>query len=209
MFCPRCGKESGGLCTDCYLELHPVKVNEFKVTACSCGRYLHKGNWVRMEGMIDDSVGRNLLIPDEITLQGVEIRHYIGEGRVNLEIEIVARYKEKVIEMKLKPEVRVEKQQCIVCSRQASGYYEAILQVRVENHEGVLDNLNPDFISKVERVRGGADIYLTSFRYAKQLGREFMNKGFSVKETRKQAGMRSGKSIYRTYLSVKNNLQKG
>jgi len=203
MFCPRCGKKSDGLCTDCYLELHPVKVNEFKVTACSCGRYLHKGNWVRMEGMIDDSVRRNLLIPDEITLQGVEIRHDINEGRVNLEIKIVGEYKKEVIEMKLKSEAKIVKEQCIVCSRQASGYYEAILQVRVENHEGVLDNINPDLITKVERVRGGTDIYLTSFRYAKQLGREFMNKGFSVKETRKQAGMRKGKSIYRTYLSVK------
>ena len=73
MFCPRCGKEDDGLCANCYLELHPLKIKGFKIAGCSCGRYLYKGNWVRIDEMIDDWVMRNILIAEEITIKDVEV----------------------------------------------------------------------------------------------------------------------------------------
>ncbi|MBS3107691.1 hypothetical protein J4468_02140 [Candidatus Woesearchaeota archaeon] len=85
-------------------------------------------------------------------------------------------------------------------------YYEAIIQLRPEKQE-VLDFILSEverrddvFISKIEKLKTGIDIYISSQNFARSLGKKLKNKfKGDVKITRTIFGMQrdTGKIIYR------------
>jgi len=116
--------------------------------------------------------------------------------------------------------LRVKRGLCPTCNRRRSKYYEGILQVRAEDrtlaHEerdrlvGFVEAAvarrsakgEEVFISKIEDVRGGADLYLSSNTAARSIARELANAFHeSVGSSPKLYGQKKGKDLYRvTYL---------
>ena len=200
-FCPKCGKKSFGICADCFLEEHPIKLKEFQLKVCRCGRFFYLDKWrTDIESHIERIVERKLTIPTGITIKKVKTKSKISDKKISLEVDLLGNYKNELILYKLHEDIKIIKTMCPDCSRLASSYYEAVLQLRPE----ISIDINQEFVSDKKKVQGGIDIYLTSLEYARQLAGNLRKKGFYVKESAEHIGMKDGKKLYRTFISVKS-----
>ena len=115
----------------------------------------------------------------------------------------------------LKTEVQIKFQVCQTCSRQAGGYYEAILQIRTKRKEildtavdmvyNELDTSSSDFFTtEAGVVRGGYDFQLSSTDKARSVSRDLMIKlGGHVTETNTLVGRKDGKDLLRHTFGVR------
>lgn len=117
--------------------------------------------------------------------------------------------------------VRIRHNTCEICSREAGGYYEAILQIRAEQRKFTDAELNALrsavetmvgqyqeggkrglFITDFDEKREGLDFFLsekgTAFSIAKRVQEQF---GGDFKQSASSAGMKDSRQVYRmTYL---------
>lgn len=117
---------------------------------------------------------------------------------------------------------------CPTCNKITGSYYEAIIQLRTLTAEyspvlstildeisGMLDNMhksdNESFVSKIEPVKGGIDIYLGKKNDGIKLSKYIHDHYFSdTTRTKKLAGRREGEDFYRhTFLVRVFNLEPG
>lgn len=98
-------------------------------------------------------------------------------------------------------QVRFVPQLCVDCSRRSGGYFEAIIQLRgsAENTAKARDELvermeRGSFVSKVEQLREGVDIYAGSRKEALAALREMRLKHTSAA---KLFGVKDGRRVYR------------
>ncbi|SVD04581.1 uncharacterized protein METZ01_LOCUS357435, partial [marine metagenome] len=115
----------------------------------------------------------------------------------------------------IKTEIQIKFQVCQTCSRQAGGYYEAILQVRtkrksildeaVEMVYNQIDSAPSDFFTtEAGPVRGGYDFQLSSTDKARSISRDLMIKlGGHVIETNTLVGRKDGKDLLRHTFGVR------
>jgi len=199
-FCPKCGKKSFGLCADCFLEEHPVKLKEFQLKVCKCGRFFYLDNWnADISLYLDKIVKKKLSVPHGITINKIKTKSKISEKRISLEIDLSGSYKNEPLLYKLHEDIKIIKTVCPDCSRLTSSYYEAVLQLRPE----ISVDMDPRVVSDKKKVHGGIDIYLTSLDYARQLGSNLRKKGFYLKESAEHGGVKNGREVHRTVISVK------
>jgi len=203
MFCPRCGRKSYGLCIDCFLGENPVRLRDVKLSLCNCGNYLYRGHWSKnITDSIERIVEKNLIVPSEIKLKSMRVLPEFKGNRVDLEIWVSGLYKGRDFRKKFDTNIRIEGRECPECSKLGSGYYEAVIQFRTKKPVADL-NLNTRFISKIKKVRGGFDLYITSAKYARQVKKRFDDLGFQIKESSKLVGKKDGKNAYRISISIK------
>lgn len=219
MFCPKCGKKGPGLCLKCFLEVHPPGLKKFELPICKCGRYFRRGEWnINLEDSISEVVKQNLIIPAELKIKDMNVRHKFEKNKFFIHINIFGKYKGENFSTEFEDEIKIVGKRCPTCAKVSSRYYEAILQFRTGfNLTTKLSKLrgqcprinpakdiNPEFVSDIKKVPGGIDFYVTSMKYAKQVGAEFRNRGFYVKESAKLIGMKEGKSLYRLNIAIKS-----
>ncbi len=194
--CPRCGKETefkqeyGGLCEDCYLELHGRKSIDdkplnIKIDTCKiCGAIKYGNKWIKakketMEPIFINFVKRNynvkkLGIDVEIRLEYSSV--YPFEEPINIKL-----YSKdgKMIDHKLL-EITPRWVTCQKCNLKQSGeYWEYIIRIRYGekryNHEDylskILSNVEipPNEYIKIVRVKNGLDIYFTDKKSGRML----------------------------------------
>jgi len=211
MFCPKCGKESDGLCAECYLEGSQPEFKKTEINVCSCGKVYHRGEWVNeFEKIIEGLVEKNLIIPSEIDVEKINFEiSDRNNKRIFLKIYVFGRYKKEKIETELDAEIKVINKTCKLCGRISGNYYEAVLQLRLDDSDGlekvneIIEDINPDFITKIENVKNGIDIYITSQKYAREIENKFKGVGFNTKTSAKLMGKKEGRDFYRIYISVK------
>lgn len=126
--------------------------------------------------------------------------------------------------------VRIRRNTCDVCSREAGGYYEAIIQIRTEQRtfskeelktlrsavETMVGQLQKSgkrglFITDDDENRQGLDFFLsekaTAFSIAKKIQEQF---GGEFKQSASTAGMKDSKEVYRmTYLVQDPRISQG
>lgn len=204
MFCPECGRDAAkaGLCIECTLEKQPASLKEFKLVFCSvCGRILYRGRWSDdLGGTLERLVKKNMALPEGVEAGDAKIEFESDGSRLTLKVDLLLSAKGSEKREKLEKTFMIVKDVCPECSRRGSSYFEAVLQLRVP---GLERDVNPRLVSHTKKVRGGVDIYLTSLNYARAKATDYKNKGCRVKETAEQGGVREGKQIYRTTISVK------
>lgn len=211
--CPRCGRREEenefveGFCPLCFPQVRELaKVPpKLEVPECPrCGRAFFAGEWQKLD---DEALCRLLVhkVRSAYDIAGASARTE-GEGRsreavLKLELEVEGR--------RFKHEVRipfpVTKGLCSDDSRKAAGYYEAIIQLRGEPERVMktaerfgrrLKSLG-SFVTKVERLHGGLDVYVGG----KAAAREAVGELGHFDSSRTLAGMRGGKRVYRvTYI---------
>jgi nonsense-mediated mRNA decay protein 3 len=117
----------------------------------------------------------------------------------------------------LETRVRLKSGSCRDCSRQRGSYFEAIVQLRARKRQPseeevdetleLADNIvssSSSFISKVDYVKGGVDLYMGKVSDGRALAALLSNKyGARTGETKSQAGRKDGKDIYRTTFLVR------
>lgn len=202
MVCPVCGREEEGLCIDCLLKEKPMTLREIELPVCDCGRYFYRGRWSpNIEDFIDKFVRNNLMFPDGIRIDSIDIDKKFLRNKIRIMVRIYGNYNNGEFETEIRGEIGIKRVVCTKCSRLGSRYYEAVLQFRVA--ENPINEIDNEFVSNIRRVSNGFDIYITSTQYARHVGRRFEMNGFVVKESSKLVGRKDGKDVYRVTISIK------
>jgi len=204
MRCISCGRRMPVieyLCEECYLQRHAPRLpDQISITKCKrCGMVRQSGRWVE-----ESDIQEKVLIPFKSNLFFIkDARMENGSLRVILmtEKEGICMQVERCIPL------RVEYTVCPSCSRVSGGYYEATIQIRGDDAEGVaseikmmIEGLNePDaFITKEIVVRGGKDILVGSWRAAERISRDIASRrGAEFKSSKKLHTRQEGRNVYR------------
>ncbi len=230
-FCVKCGDECeesiDGLCIECWLagrdlvELpHHVDLH----VCTNCHEYDCDGRWVQKDPFvaIQDAAVDALMAVKGAEVVGISTSFVEQDPRtfevsVHADCEVMG----YPAEGDASTIIRVKNTVCKRCSRQLGSYYEAILQIRTVS--GKLDDQMREaslamtegivarqaatnrsiFITKMEIVTGGVDVYLSSIALGKSLAKE-LGDAFcaETKESPKLVGQTTdGQDMYRlTYL---------
>ena len=230
-FCVKCGEECeesiDGLCISCWLDgrrlvdlPHHVDLH----VCANCGEYDYGGRWVRRDPMvaIQDAAADAIMVVRGADVTSISTsveeqdpRTFVVTVRAGCDVMgYPADGEASTI-------VRVKNTVCRRCSRQLGSYYEAILQIR--SASGKLEDAMREealamtensvarqaatnrqlFITKMELVPGGVDVYLSSISLGKAITKE-LGDAFcaETKESPKLVGQTTdGQDMYRlTYL---------
>ncbi|HOM95615.1 MAG: hypothetical protein GX941_10865 [Candidatus Methanofastidiosa archaeon] len=150
---------------------------------------------------------------------------FLDEGNIyKIKIHIRPFYDDPLFDMEVSSEILLSGEQCQRCSRFYGGYYEAILQIRsdekkielekIEYIMKIVDELSDKliskdrmaFISRIEELKEGIDVYMGSLSAARKIGNDLIKKfNGSIGESHKLMGLDkdSGKKIYRTTVTVR------
>jgi nonsense-mediated mRNA decay protein 3 len=224
-FCVECGatvKTIQGLCPNCFLKRHeliepPATMDVVKCVQCS---KLQVGKaWVEtdIEGAILRLLEKNVRIAREVTFRTFtfDVRQE-DERNLMVTVKAVLRVDDLDLVKDFRTRFRVHGGACPTCGRKAGFYYEAILQIRaderrlsdeeIEEAVGFTERFveraaskGEAFISKMEPVKGGVDIYLSSHSLGRNIAKGIRAKyGGTVGVSPKLFGLKDGKEIYRT-----------
>lgn len=228
LFCPECGKETSELydnrCSECFLStLTLIKCpSVLKIRVCPvCGAHFTAGKWVRETDQRDvlfhEITGSITLHPDakheELDISEEEL----DQSRFLVHVTINAVVSGLNATATVDVEVRVKKETCDTCSRIAGGYYAGIVQLRADNRiisetevdrciklaDRLLNKLTEKgdhfaFVSKVEELKEGVDLYIGSAASCKQVCRAIIRElGGSYTTSPSLVGKKDGEDLYR------------
>ncbi len=232
MFCVECGKEGdvvGPLCRECYAKKHitvslPDHVD--LILCAHCSSMHREGRWEDVESVkqaAETAVEDALAVPKGVSVRDVRVRTEEKDER-NLKAQATVLLESQGVEAEreLATIVRLKRGSCTECSKRMGSYYEAVLQVRghgraladsdVAEVGGFvserLDSMRRDsrsvFLTKVERVRGGLDFYISTAHAARALARELQERRCAeYKESSSIWGKRGGEELHRMTFLVR------
>lgn len=220
MKCAMCGKETEySICGECLSKrIEVIQIpNVIELTECSvCGNFrLDRWKSVDFYDALSHQFFRNALFYEEFELRNFEFE--INEDRCL--VKLWGDLRGHALKLEKEAKIRIKRVACEKCSRQSGGYYESIIQIRAnkrkireEEIKFIIDMIkslleresdNPRaFVTKIETKREGVDIYLGDKKIGEKISRSVAKSfGAEIKESKKIAGKRDGKDLYRfTYL---------
>lgn len=230
MLCPRCGEEKeefvGKVCVDCFVEREDlVDVEEnLSIDVCvSCGA-VKIGGWrdIGLYHALDQLLEERVEINEKLenTVGSVEIQEELPD-RVEATLSVTGTLGGRKVVVTEPVSIQVLRGVCSRCGKAAGGYYEAIIQVRARDREvseaevetalDVAEELlrsaqggggETTFVSRLEEVDGGVDLYLGDSALARELANRVKDRfGADISDSASLVGERDGHEIYRvTYL---------
>lgn len=218
-FCPVCGrtveKLYDGLCADDFLKklnfekLVPQKII---IKQCKiCGNfYIDKHSAATLDGAVD------LFLQKILKESMIHSANYRIEGN-KIHITLAIAYEDLKKEQTFSRELVVKRITCDSCNMKKSGYFNAILQIRVPEKilQLVIDDIlsqidlmhnynDMAFIAKTERKKEGVDFYVGSKDVAEQIAKNLkLRYDAEIKKSSKQSGYLSGKQLYRDTILVR------
>lgn len=204
LMCPKCGKTNNeekfieSFCADCYEFRIKYPAREEFQKCKNCSLIFFRGEWQRSNARrMNEYIIRKCkgeFSDAELDLDRGFILFSIKKGERIHRIE-------KQIDIKFVNSV------CVDCSRISGGYYEAIVQLRgdekkVSKYFRTLQNMlrRVTFISKIEEVKGGFDIYSGSSIKTQEI---LSTLGLNYLISRKLVGRNEGKKVYRVTFAVR------
>ena len=186
-FCAKCGKETDltvdGLCAECYLEAHPLKLpKRISLIRCGrCGAIKHKGVWVESDLDITHYAAMTLRerakVSDAIHIDDVEVGGIGPDSNVMVKYSVLG----KEFVQTFKVDIVVNEITCKLCGRIAGKAHRAILQLRtskdvekfLDDVEAIVKAPGTDYIIlKSKRFPEGIDLYMLDRRSATQLAQK-------------------------------------
>ncbi len=235
-FCPRCGARNQrlyqGLCRSCFVD--EVKLlnipKKLNINICTqCNSFQKSGKWIDSNLTLEDII--NLYLEDNIepypSAEDIRIEYEILQKRNNL-IDYLIKAKGKILEQEISQEyhilVEIKRDVCPECSKFASGYFEAVIQIRSderilsaeelkkvddvikENVENISRTNRMSYISQIVELKEGFDYYIGSLKVARRIVNILHNSlGGQVKESPRLMGRdkSTGKGLYRIWISLR------
>jgi 60S ribosomal export protein NMD3 len=236
MFCPQCGKENEelfkGLCRICFIAQNPLIIlpSKLEVEFCThCTSTHFGGKWQELDLSEVEIIAKTIhkdCIPDidaeDVTLT-LEI---INQKNSVQELMIMAKGKvlDQPLEREFKIKVNINRTVCPECSKFASGYYEAVIQLRADQRPP-----NPNEIQKADKIisrqleklvrknrmayltqrtelKEGVDYYLGSYKAARKISRILKEQmGGMIRESPRLMGRdkSTGKDLFRIWISLR------
>ncbi|MBU7013305.1 MAG: hypothetical protein HXS52_09050 [Theionarchaea archaeon] len=201
MMCFQCGKRKArieGLCEPCFLEGQPpLFIRNLKLSKCKeCGA-LHYGSWrdISLEKVVEEHVpvddfDYRIEQRDMVVTVSVVARQWFHENQTHAFVQ------------QTQFTIHVRPSLCDQCSKMLSGYYQAVLQVRRQDHllteeeRALIDSIvvsnlrEKDFISQIKERKEGTDFYFSTSKAALRAAHILRKQlGGVVKESYTTVGM--------------------
>lgn len=235
-FCRKCGKTDEklikGLCPSCFIqETQLISIpDRIKVTICThCGSTQKKSKWYDSKLSLDEMVLQAIQdqlktsepsfdlnpFPEILNVRGSHYHCLVG---------IEARVLDKKVYQEYPVSVNINRTVCPHCSKFASGYYEAVIQIRADKRTPSPEELENAhniikkgisrlvkknrmaYISEMVEIKEGVDYYVGSYKAARKLTEDLRNVlGGVVQESPRLMGRdkSSGKDLYRIWISLR------
>ncbi|VVC04178.1 NMD3 family protein [Candidatus Burarchaeum australiense] len=208
IICPHCGAKSGekkfvdNFCIDCfkrYIDVDtPAAVD---ILVCRHCDRVKLGKWQE----------KNANAMGEFILKQCNVHYDTAKAKVTedgeCDVSFTIRAKGAIIEVSEHVGIKFVPTMCENCSRQSSGYFEAIIQLRGAGDavEKMRDKMvaileRETFIPKIDESKRGPDIYVGSRQAASELIERL---GLKPKISNKLHGVKDGQRIYRTTFSIR------
>jgi nonsense-mediated mRNA decay protein 3 len=216
-FCPRCGKETekfyDKVCKDCFLlNFSVIKKlpDKILVKKCrSCNKYIHDKPVSSIDEFLDFYFSE-LLKQKEVKNVFYEIQDDKVAVYIKIRVDDAEKTEQKVLSLIPKTIL------CKFCNMKFSGYFQSILQIRapekllsllqneIENQIEFFNKFDElAFISKIERIKSGFDVYVGSKLAATQIAKKLKSKyKAKIKVSRKLSGSIRGKKVYRDTILI-------
>ncbi|PKP59544.1 MAG: hypothetical protein CVT88_05300 [Candidatus Altiarchaeales archaeon HGW-Altiarchaeales-1] len=207
MFCPICGKESKGICKECYLKRNPTGIKNFKLTICKkCGKIFPEIG--EEEENLKRIVLKNIFHGEMVKINDLKIDYSKDEKSekfMNMKVVLFCEYRDEKFENEQDIIVKVINTPCKTCSRKSGHYCEVVLQLRGDREKikETFNKIAQNFVSDVDELKEGLDVYLISRDYGTSSTKQFADDGAELKFTSKLWGMKDGQRIYRGYILVR------
>ena len=236
MFCIECGKEEEelfkGLCRSCFAK-KSILINippEVEVEFCAHCSSVHVGDkWLETKLSEEEFIAETIVqesVPDEDAEDVVLEIDPINQKGSLMEMLVLAKGKvlEVPIEREYKINVKLNRNVCPECSKYASGYYEAVLQLRADDRplevgeiqatdkiiERLLEKLSRSnrmaYLSQRAELKEGVDYYFGSYKAAKKISNVLKDQmGGMLGESPRLMGRdkSTGKDLYRIWISLR------
>lgn len=236
MFCIKCGKENEelfkGLCHSCFAAGNKLITipSELEVESCAHCSSIYVGDkWIETELREEEFIAQTIAqesVPDEdaedVTL---EIDLINQKGSI---LEMLVTANGNVlgipIEREFKINVKLNRNACPECSKYASGYYEAVLQLRadersleteeIQKADEIIKNLleklsrtnRMAYLSQRVGIKEGIDYYFGSYKAARKISNVLKEQmGGMMGESPRLMGRdkSAGKDLYRIWISLR------
>ncbi|MBE3121183.1 MAG: hypothetical protein IMZ53_13815 [Thermoplasmata archaeon] len=230
MFCVECGKDEpifrNGVCLNCYLKATQFSKGPaiLDIIMCPrCSSYKYKNTWLQesFDDILKRYVKEAFTVSPELKHVEIQTQCKAQERILACMVFISGSLEDQTITEQHPITVRIRHNTCEICSREAGGYYEAILQIRADQRKFTDTELKTLrsavetmvgqyqesgkrglFITDIAEKREGLDFFLsekgTAFSIAKRVQDQF---GGDFKQSASSAGMKDSRQVYRmTYL---------
>ena len=198
-------------------------VLEIKVCP-TCDAFFIEGKWVfdELEKVVFSVVKNELKIHEEARNTDISLLPEFLDDKINVLVKMESTIRGADITGEREVMLRLKKESCMRCSRISAGYYESIIQIRAKDRHPTQKEINQcekiifdlidkigkrdplAFVSKIEILREGYDIYVGSKSTAKQISKSIVRVlGGDIIESPKLVGRHGGKNIYRITFSVR------
>ena len=220
MKCAVCGRDSKySICGRCLAKRERIisYPEVVEIILCPrCGRFKFSGSWKELsfDDALDKAIENSFFVHPELEVKEFDLS---GDGHF-YSFKIKGVLRGDYVEEEGFFKVRVKREGCQKCSREAGGYYEAIIQLRAKNRK-ILDEevervakiveeeiessgSEKSFLTKIVERREGIDFYIGDSKVAKKIAKRVVKEfGAEFKESAKIAGRKDGVELYRmTYL---------
>lgn len=216
MRCPKCGEEVDGLCLNCTNLDELVWLDDLVITTCPrCSSFKVEGKWrvLRFEEVVDHLIFKLMRVHPEFEVEGIVVEYE------PFTVKIRGKVSNTNVEVVKQPNLKILKETCTRCSREAGGYYESILQLRadgrtlereeIERTNEIIDEVllaekdnQKAFVTKVVERKEGIDYFFGGRNIGRKVSRRLINEfGGEIKESKTISGRMDGRDLYRfTYL---------
>jgi nonsense-mediated mRNA decay protein 3 len=224
--CPSCGTPSVGVCANCAIKGQVLATipRHLNLTVCpTCLDYFLNGKWGQNETI--DAVTRT--IETALRIKATESRIHVDvlgldKSLIRAHVVVERNIDGQSLIDEFDVDLHIKREVCERCSKISGGYYEGVIQIRVEGRVPEEDELiaatdiahrvvererrddRMAFLARVERKKEGVDIYVGTTRVAKQVSRAIIEElGGSFGESPKLVGKKGGKNVYRVAFSIR------
>jgi len=204
--CPRCGSSSGtkkffgDFCEDCYLSKIDLTLPErIEVQFCKICRKVRVAKWEGLnKKVLENIVKKN-------AKGNYESFHVLSCGDNQYEAVFLVSNGSDYFEVRRKFSLKMNNSTCEECSRETSGYYEAIVQIRGKNTGKwsvriVRELRRRTFVSKYIQLDEGIDLYVGSKKTVAEV-LDFLK--LKPKISDQLYGVKDGRRVYRRTYCVR------
>ncbi|MFH0832561.1 MAG: NMD3-related protein [Candidatus Aenigmatarchaeota archaeon] len=207
MFCIVCGKNAvvGNFCEDCFLKRERLfDVDDFSISTCDCGSYYYKGWQKSNKGLYDllaDLIEKRVKTKNKIIKKNVSFKHVGNKIFAKIVCNGMIKPCKKTKEEERDIVIILNKQKCDDCVKLLGRYSEAILQIRGDKKERILNILNLPKYATVEKTKNGYDVVFVKRSDSKNAINQLVD--FDITKSFKFIGVKRGRRIIKDYYAVR------
>jgi len=212
MFCIKCGKPAtvNNFCDEHFLERETLfEIDNIRIDVCErCGSYFD-GEWKHtdnIENAVRDVIEKNIKTKNKIKKIDIGLKKFGNKYSASIKCTGMIKPCKTPKSEGEKILVILKRKKCDNCVKALGKYYEAVIQIRGEKKEEILNTISKsvrsDALSGFKELPAGYDLYFIRKSDANRIA-VGLKRRYDVKGSFKFATEKKGKKLYRNYFAVR------